>query len=62
MAEKPPDRVRTDIWKADKEEMADALDVLQEQRKRELKKSIRSTVGSIPSNRNSLIHSCKKTR
>ncbi|MFK8110910.1 MAG: hypothetical protein AB8B91_01840 [Rubripirellula sp.] len=35
--------MRTDIWKPDKEEMEDALDVLQGQRKQELKKQIKKT-------------------
>ncbi len=33
--------VRTDIWKPDAEEMTDALDVLQDRRRRELKKEIK---------------------
>jgi hypothetical protein len=33
--------VRTDVWKADAEEMADALEVLHDQRRREIKKSIK---------------------
>ena len=33
--------LRTDIWKADKEEMQEALDAVKKQRKRELRKTIR---------------------
>ncbi|MCG8650189.1 MAG: hypothetical protein MI861_10160, partial [Pirellulales bacterium] len=35
--------VRTDIWKPDAEEMADALEVMQDRRKRELKQTIKKT-------------------
>jgi hypothetical protein len=35
--------LRTDTWKADKEELTDALDVLQSQRKQELKKQVKKT-------------------
>ncbi|MGI9471388.1 MAG: hypothetical protein ACR2NZ_07655 [Rubripirellula sp.] len=35
--------LRTDVWRADKQEMEDALDVMQDQRRQELKKQIKKT-------------------